>query len=139
MASSSDNYFCAPAEEWLPKIWMNRDVITCSLISVEGATLLRPSIRHISGLEKEIVASAKIMGRQMKNEVYFNADRVFFPLVSGPPVSAVLVHWGNVPLFVCERVVGLPIHPIGGDICLSWQDFPPYVARLPDAKTEAIR
>lgn len=135
MASSSDNYFCAPAEEWLPKIWMNRDVITASLISVEGATLLQPSIRHISGLEREIVASAPIVGRRMV-EKCFDAEDPYFVEVIGPTVGAILAHWGNVPLFVCEYIAGLPLTPNGGDIYVIWQNWPPFIARLPDAKAQ---
>lgn len=133
-SNSKGGYFCAPAAEWLPKVWLSKDVIMCSLLTVEGATLVQPDIRHINGLEKEIVASSKLAGRRMQLDVCFDADDVFFPKVDGPEIGAVLVHWGNVPLFVCDHANGMPIAPNGGDIWVTWQDYPPFIAALPYAK-----
>lgn len=126
------NYFCAPAAEWLPKVWVSKDVLMCSLIA-EGCTI-PPHIRHIDTIKRSIVASAPVTARRMVMGVFYDADRVYFTAVSGPPIGAILVRWGNVPLFVCTRAVGLPIVPIGWDIHLNWQDFPPYIAKLPDAE-----
>jgi len=125
-----ESYFCAPAEEWLPKVWLGKEVVTCSLIS--AGFLVPPYERHLGAdIKTAIIASAPVTGRRMEMGKFFNADTALFRMVSGPPIGSLVVHWGNVPLFVAIPN-GAPIHPAGGDIFVRWQDHPPFVCALAD-------